>query len=160
MEELKPTGKKPNYDTAQAKKIVRQRIKEMISDVKASTPGKSRLRMDERGQASGRYMDASTFPKYYRTVKAKNFEDFVKIALSEKGKRYQRIKDEAISNLEHGYRNDHGHAGPDKDFLVASKQVYDNKGVIFRYVGGRIVPMRVGRANIRAKLKGGGFTPF
>lgn len=60
-----------------------------------------------------------------------------------KGIRFDRVKKEAISRLENGYKNDHGYDGPDKKFLVASKQLHDNKNIVFRRVGGRIIPMRI-----------------
>jgi hypothetical protein len=159
-EDLVPTGKRPNYDSAKVKKILNDHIHDMVNEAKASTRGRVGFKQNARGDVIGEWHMKSNFPDWYRKVKPKNIKDLADAATKAKGAIYNRLKDQAIERLNHGYINDHGHDGPDKDFLVASKQMYNNKGVIFRFIGGRIVPLRVGQANIKAKLKGGGYTPF
>lgn len=63
----------------------------------------------------------STFPSWYRDIKAKNKKDFKKIVKNKKGARYERIRNQAIERLERGYESrESGQVLPNEDFIAAS----------------------------------------
>lgn len=139
----KPTGKVPNYNTPGAKALIRSQLKGMAYEVKSSTAGSSALIHDQYGRVSHRAFTPSTFPDYVQKSGAGSTKEFLKILSSKKGLRYDRLKTTAIDRLENGYQNQHGYDIPNTKFLVASKQLHDNKDIVFRRIRGRIVPMRV-----------------
>ncbi len=144
MERYKDTGFKADYRGRKALKMINAEIARMNQAVKSSEKGSSVLVRDNRGDVKDRAYTQSTFPNWYRTIGAGSSDEFAKASKRKKGIVYKRIKAQAIENLEKGYDDkQHGFDFPDMKFKVASKQVFDNKDIIFRRVRGRIIPMRI-----------------
>lgn len=142
-ERYKPTGKEPNYNSKYALKRINQEINNMKWEISKSEKSSSSLINDEHGRVSHRAYSESTFPDYMRKAGINSKNDFDSVIKSGKGIRFNRVKSEAINRINNGYQNKHGFDMPDLKFKVKTGQLHDNKDVIFRRVGGRIVPMRV-----------------
>jgi len=140
---FKVTNQPPDYSTPKAKALIRKELKAMEWEVKHSEKGSSFLVADEHDRIYTRAHTKSTFPKYVQDSGAGSTKEFLKVLSQKKGVRFDRIQKEAINRLENGYMNDHGYDEPNRNFLVASKQLYDNKNIVFRRVRGRIIPMRI-----------------
>lgn len=138
-----PTGLPADYSNKKAQAIITKEMKSMAWEVKRSEAGRSTLVMGERTGEAHRAYSKSTFPEYVQKAGINGTKDFLKVLSQGKGLRYGRIKSEAIQRLEKGFMNEHGYDEPNKKFLVASKQLHDNKNVVFRRIGGRIIPMRI-----------------
>lgn len=138
-----PTGKEPDYSNPRALGMINKELKAMAWEVKRSEKGSSVLVSDEHDRITHRAFTKSTFPDYVQKSGAGSTKEFLKILSMKKGVRFDRLKTTAVDRLEKGYMNDHGFDEPNKNFLVASKQLHDNKNVVFRRVGGRIIPMRI-----------------
>lgn len=137
----KLTGKTPNYSSKLAKDAIQSEIQEMRSEISNSVAGQRTV----IGYGSDMKVigTKSTFPSYLRETGINTRKDFMKVLQSKKGKRYERVRQEAIKRLNEGYQNPQGRAMPDMEFKVKTGQVYDNKDIIFRRVRGRIIPIRV-----------------
>jgi hypothetical protein len=139
---------KPDYKNRVAKRMIKDELKSMSFEIKSSEKARSFLMPKENSyQFSHRVYIKSTFPSYLKETKINTTKDFNKVLKSGKGKRFDRLKKVAIDRLEHGYENEHGRDMPSIKFLKKTKQIYDNKNVIFRKVRGRIVPMRIPKRN-------------
>jgi hypothetical protein len=139
----KASDKAPDYNAPLAKRIISKELNNMAWEIKRSEAGSSTLVKDEHDRVTHRAFTKSSFPKYMSEAGINSTKDFLKVLSQKKGIRHDRLKNEAIKRLEQGYKNEHGFDVPSKEFLVASKQLYDNKNVIFRRVRGRIIPIRV-----------------
>lgn len=138
-----PTNKTPDYSRPEARKIINAELKSMAVDVKMAETTKSKLITDEFDRVTHRVGGISTFPKYMREAGISSKKDFIKVMESRKGLRFKRLEARAIERLNHGFKDSQNYSPPDKDFLVASNQLYDRKDVIFRRVRGRLIPMKV-----------------
>lgn len=88
----------------------------------------------------------SSFPAFYSEIGFKNKEDF-RNALSKPGLKQERLLERAVSDLKKA--NDYRFGLPPERataFKVATRQLYDNSGVIFRRKNGVIHPMRITKA--------------
>jgi len=112
-------------------------------EIDKSTKSDSVLVMGERTGEAHRAYTQSTFPAYMRESGISSTKDFLKVLSQKKGVRFDRLKAEAITRLDKGYMNEHGFDPPNTEFKVASKQLHDNKNIVFRRVRGRIIPMRI-----------------
>ncbi len=133
-----------DYSTAKAQTMIKGMLEQMRYEISQSEKSSSVLIPSENSyQFSHRSVTKSTFPEFLRETKIGSRKAFMRVLASGKGKRFQRLKEEAIDRLERGYRNSHGYDEPSKEFMVASKQLYDNKDIIFRRIRGKIVPLRI-----------------
>lgn len=146
---LKPryviTGKKPNYNVPYAKKAIESELEQMKYEINQSEKGSRSF--TGYGTSLKVVGTKSTFPEYMRASGIGSTKDFMKVISQKKGIRKERLKKIAISRLEQGYQNKHGFDMPDMKFKKKTGQVHDNKDIIFRRIGGRIVPIKVERKN-------------
>lgn len=138
-----PTNKIPDFKNPTARKIIDAELGSMAYEVKQAERTKSILTEDEYGRFNGRVAGSSTFPKFMRESGISSRNDFIKVMESRKGIRFKRLESKAIDRLSKGFMDANNYSPPDEKFLVASKQVYDRKDVIFRRVRGRLIPMKV-----------------
>ncbi len=136
------TGKAGSYTSGYAKKRISAEIRQMIYEVSRSEKSSSRLEMN-KNQVTGRTYVKSTFPSFMRESGISTKKDFLKIASENKGVRFNRVKAAAISRIHEGYKNEHGYNAPDREFGLKTGYLYDNKNVIFRYIRGRVIPLRL-----------------
>lgn len=126
---------------AQAGRLVDDRLEEMKMEVKqASFAGKSHS-IDSTGKFK-HHGGFTTYPDFYRQMKFKNKSDFNKIVERGSGKKYNDLVEQSIDDLKTGYDSAWGRVPPNLQFRVATKQTYDNNGVVFRRIGGKIRPLR------------------
>lgn len=129
-------------------RMVTDRLKEMKSEIQSAEAGHTVTTMKERsygGHDFKRYGVKSTFPKWFGQSGFSSKKDFLKVINSKKGKRYDRLVNRAIDDLSSGYDTSYGRVPPSDDFRVKTKQYYDNRGVVFRVIDGKVRPMRFGR---------------
>jgi predicted metal-dependent hydrolase len=140
-----PTGKKPDYSSKYAQKMIAGELDNMRSEIEASQAGQRTI----TGVGTEMKVTAtkSTFPSYMRKAGISSKKDFMKVLSQKRGKRKERLKKIAINRLNEGYKNKHGYDMPDMKFKAKTGQVYDNKDIIFRRIKGRIVPLRIPKRN-------------
>jgi hypothetical protein len=128
-------------------KMVNERLAEMKAEIKQAEAGRAVTTMKDTGPGSPefkRYGIKSTFPTWFRQEGYSSKKDFLKVINSRKGKRYERLVKRAIGDLSNGYSSSFGRVPANDDFLVKSRQRFNNKGVTFRYIDGKVRPMRFG----------------
>ena len=121
--------------------LVKDRLEDMKMEVKnAEASGKSHAALDD---GSYRHFGGySTFPEFYKSMKFRNKNDFYKVAAATSGKRSDDLVTQAIEDLKSGYESSFGRVPPNLQFRVMTKQTYDNNGVVFRKLNGKVVPLR------------------
>lgn len=110
-----PIEKLPKELRVEAESIIDAQIDNMIREIENSQAGQRTI----TGLGTDLKVTAtkSTFPSYYKSINARNKEDFKKIAQSKKGRRYNRLRDIAIERLINGYEsNEDGMVMPDNEF--------------------------------------------
>lgn len=136
------------------------RLKEMKSEIDHATKGETVSVMKDlgsKGTSYKRYGIKSTFPRWFGRIGFNSKKDFNKVFDRKSGTRYQRLLKKAHKDLSQGYETTFGDVPPDKDYLVKTRQRFDNRGVIFRKIRGKIVPIRTNR---RKKPKFDDEVPF
>jgi len=84
----------------------------------------------------------STFPGYYSKIGFKNKDHFMKVINNKKGPKFAALVEDSIGGLLKGRTSSYGKIPPSTKFRVATKQEFDNRGVVFRKINGVIVPLR------------------
>ena len=126
-------------------RMVKQRLGEMKMEIDHAEKGYSVTTMKDFGSGGAefkRHGVKSTFPKWYSQHGFKNKQDFARVLARKKGIRNERLVKQAIEDLSEGYETPHGRVPGSKEFQVKTRQKFDNKGVVFRRIRGRVVPMR------------------
>lgn len=137
--------KKADYSSRFAQQRIIDELNNMKHEIVSSEKGSRSIH--GYGKDQNVTVTKSTFPEYMKESGINSTKDFLKVLTQKKGVRFDRLKKKAIERLENGYKNKHGYDEPDIDFLVKTKQMHDNKDVIFRRVGGRVVPIKVTKRN-------------
>jgi len=125
--------------------ILGQKLNEMLQQVKQSQAGHSVTTMKDFGAGGAvfkRHGIKSTFPQFFRDAGFKTKKEFVKAMKRKTGPAFKRIVSQAISDLQNGSETNFGNEPPNKDFLVKTKQLFDNRNIIFRTIDGKVVPIR------------------
>lgn len=110
-----PINKLPKELKEDAEFLIDSQIDNMIREIEQAEAGQRNI----TGVGAEQRVTAtqSTFPTYYKSINARNKEDFAKIAKSKKGRRYNRLRDIAIERLKNGYESrEDGLVMPDNDF--------------------------------------------
>jgi len=127
--------------------MVSGRLDEMKSEISSADAGHTITTMKDmgsKGTAFKRHGIKSTFPSWFGESGFNSKKDFLKVINSKKGKRYDRLIDRAIDDLSGGYSTSFGKVPASKEFQVKSRQKFDNKGVVFRVIKGKVRPIRGG----------------
>lgn len=127
-----------NKNIPSASSHVQSRISEMTTEVINAQQGRRGV-----GQNGKAFSTPSTFPKWYSEHRFANKNDFFKVAGDQKSVRNDRLVNQAIADLLNGYSSPSGRVPPNRQFQIATRQVFDNKNVIFRKIDGKIVPIRL-----------------
>lgn len=131
--------------------VVEGRLLEMMSEVKHAQQGLRGVATDlEHGGSVKNFATMSTYPKWYSQIGFKNKDHFLSVAHNEKSKKFDSLTEQAIRDLKSGYDSPYGRVPPDMKFRVATKQTYDNKGVIFRKIDGTVRPIRIQHKTIKS----------
>ena len=126
-------------------RLVNNRLGEMKMEIDHATKGHTVTTMKDFGPGGAnfkRHGIKSTFPKWFGEHGFKSKKDFRKVLSKKKGIRHDRLVNQAIKDLSKGYDTLHGQVPASKKFQVKTRQKFDNKGVVFRRIRGRVVPMR------------------
>jgi len=123
--------------------MVVSRLSEMENEVKQASAGSRGVARDHEGYALGGYGTKSTFPDYFREEGFKTKKDFLHVLNQRKGVGFELLAKRAIKDLSHGYEYQGREVGANQNFRIRTRQDFNNKGVVFRRIHGRIVPMRV-----------------
>jgi len=114
-------------------------------EVREAEAGKRGASIDDQGNQKG-FGTKSTFPKFFRELGFNSKKQFLKVMESKKGKKYEQVVNDSISSLLKGRDSTYGRIPPNEKFRVATKQEFDNRGVSFRRVNGKVIPMRFKKA--------------
>lgn len=131
--------------------MVVDRINEMKSEIEHAEAGSTVTTMKDFGPGSAefkRFGIKSTFPKWFSKNGFNSKKDFMKVINSKKGVRYERLVNQAITDLSNGHSSAYGDVPASTDFKVKTKQVYDNRGVVFRVINGKVRPMKFGSGGV------------
>lgn len=121
---------------------IQMRLGEMGNEVKkASSEGMS---FKQHHDGSTKYSKAfSNYPDFYRQLKFKNKDDFKRAFEGKTSKSDDLIK-QAHEDISGGYESANGYrVPPDLTYKVQTRQVFNNNGVVFRKLNGRVVPLRI-----------------
>jgi hypothetical protein len=132
-----------NKKIIKAESLVEARIDEMTSQVEHAQVGHRGVSKDESGGAIRGFGTQSTFPGFYGEIEFKNKNDFFKTVMTRNTRRFDNLAGRAIDDLNGGYQTQDGLVPPNRDFRILTKQIFDNRGVVFRNIGGRVVPMKI-----------------
>lgn len=84
----------------------------------------------------------SNYPEFYRQLKFRNKNDFFK-AFVGKGKKADDLVGQAHEDLSNGYESAlSGRVPPDLNYKTETRQVFNNNGIVFRKIKGRVVPIK------------------
>lgn len=128
-------------------RLVIDRIREMKMEVEKAEKGSTVSTMKDFGPGSAEYKRhgiKSSFPKWFGELGFNSKKDFIKVLNSKKGVRYDRLVNRAIDDLSTGYSSSYGRIPPSEEFQVKSRQKFDNRGVVFRVIDGKVRPIRGG----------------
>jgi hypothetical protein len=127
-------------------RLVQERLDEMKTAVKSAEAGKTVSTMKDMGDKGYEYKRhgiKSSFPAWFSRLGFNSKKDFQSVMNRKSGPRYERVVNKAIKDLSTGYRTKFGDVPASKKFLVATRQKFDNKNVIFRTINGKVVPMKI-----------------
>jgi len=127
--------------------MVTERLNEMKSEIRESQAGSTVTTMKDSGPGKTEYKRhgiKSTFPSWFGKSGFNSKKDFIKVINSKKGVRYERLVNRAVDDLSGGYNTSYGRVPANKEFQVKSRQKFDNKGISFRVIDGKVRPMRFG----------------
>lgn len=120
--------------------LLLSRVKEMETEIKFAEKGESGIKATNTGFT--RYSKKSTFPSWFSQAGFNSKADFSKVFKKKQGMRYERILKQANKDLSSGYKTTDGIVPENTDYLVKTRQKFDNKNVVFRRINGRIVPIK------------------
>lgn len=132
-------------------RLLSQRIDEMKGEVKSAEAGSVVTTMKDFGPGSAEFKKhgvKSTFPKWFGKLGFNSKKDFMKVLNSKKGVRYDRLVKRAINDLSSGYSSSFGRVPASDEFKVKTRQVFDNRGITFRFIKGKVRPIRGGREEV------------
>jgi hypothetical protein len=85
----------------------------------------------------------SSFPFWYSEIGFKNQKDFYK-TLKTPGAKQFRLTDQAERDIVKGESYGFGLPNRSTRYKLATRKIFDNEGVVFRKIGGKVRPLRVG----------------
>jgi hypothetical protein len=122
--------------------LVEGRLNELKFEVKHAERGQRGVFHNRETGISKNFATTSTFPGWYSQIGFKNKDDFEKVLVKRKSKKFDVLVEKAISDLNRGYDTSHGEVPPNMEFRVKTRQAFDNRGVVFRKIDGKVRPLR------------------
>lgn len=122
--------------------ILRQEIQDRYSEVKHADKGYRGASVDwDHGHAVN-FGVKSTFPPFFSQLKFNSRKQFLEVVEKKKGKKYEDLVEDSIDGLLHGRESSHGYIPPNQQFRFATKQSFNNRGVVFRRIDGKVRPLK------------------
>lgn len=122
---------------------VEDQIQEMKHEISIAEKGSRQVAHSEYGDSKN-FATQSTFPGWYKSLGFRNREEFLGAVKTRNTKKFDKVADEAIDHLKDGYESTYGRVPPDTEFRIKTRQDFDNTGVIFRKIDGKVRPLRFG----------------
>ena len=132
------------HERVGGQKILLGRIHEMSAEVRDAERGARGVAHHEHGSRA--YAVSSSYPEWYSKLGLTNKDDFMRVVKAKQGVKFERVAANAAADLNKGYHTAYGDVPANSQWKVKTKQAWDNRGVVFRRVHGRIVPIHTKRA--------------
>lgn len=126
-----------------ATKLLGQELQDRASEIAHAEKGVRGVGYSE-GEVTHSFSTKSTFPAWYSKLGFKNKADFSNTLKKKSGVKFDRLVNDSIESLSHGRTSTFGNIPASTKFRLATKQEYNNRGVIFRNIDGKVVPLRIG----------------
>jgi hypothetical protein len=111
-------------------------------EVREAAKGMRGAATDEYGNIKG-FGTKSTFPPFFRELGFNSRKQFLEVVKKKQGRKYDQLVEDSIESLIKGRESEQfGRIPPNEKFRLATKQEFNNKGVIFRKINGKIIPLR------------------
>lgn len=130
-------GKQPRGAT----NPLRQELATRELEVRQAARGMRGATLDEQGNYKG-FGSKSTFPKFFGELGFNSKKQFLDVVGKKQGRKYDDLVDDSINSLLVGRSSTFGDIPPNERFRLATKQEYNNQGVVFRRMNGKVVPLR------------------
>lgn len=130
-----------------ASTLVESRLDEMTQEVQWAERGERGVGYNDDREVVSNFATKSTYPKFYSELGFKGKDHFYKTVMTRETKLFDRLADRAIDDLKDGYETPVGRVAPNREFRVATRQTFDNRGVVFRKVDGQVRPLRFKKKN-------------
>jgi len=131
-------GKQPRGAT----RPLRQEFDTRVLEVKQAERGMRGVGKDEHGHVVKNFGTKSTFPQFFGDLGFNSKKQFLDVASKKTGRKYEDLVNNSVNSLLVGRNSTFGDIPPNEKFRLATKQEYNNKGVIFRKMNGKVVPLR------------------
>lgn len=131
-------GKQPRGAT----KPLRQELATREMEVRQAAKGFRGVGYNDKGEAVRNFGSKSTFPKFFGELGFNSKKQFLDVVAKKKGKKYEELVNDSIHSLLVGRSSTFGDIPPDERFRLATKQEFNNVGVVFRRIDGKVRPMR------------------
>lgn len=130
--------------------ILNEQLKTMTSLVKHAQRGERIVLKKEEFRADGgsslvAFSKAgvqSTFPGFFGDLGFSSRKQFLNVMKKREGKKFNQVVNRAIEDLTEGSSTSFGRIPPDEEFLIKTRQVFDNRNIVFRVIGGKVRPIR------------------
>lgn len=131
-------GKQPKGAT----RPLREELYMREMEVREAAKGMRGATEDEYGNYKG-FGTKSTFPPFFGELGFHSKKEFLKVVKKKQGRKYDDLVEDSIDSLLKGRESKQfGHIPPSEQFRLATKQEFNNQGVIFRRMNGKVVPLR------------------
>ncbi len=131
-------GKQPRGAT----RPLREELYLREMEVREAQRGMRGATLDDQGNYKG-FGTKSTFPPFFRELGFSSRKQFLDVVKKKQGRKYDQLVEDSIESLIKGRESEQfGRIPPNEKFRLATKQEFDNQGVIFRRIDGKIKPLR------------------
>lgn len=131
-------GKQPRGAT----RPLREELYMREMEVREAAKGMRGASLDEQGNYKG-FGTKSTFPPFFRELGFHSKKEFLKVVKKKQGRKYEDLVDDSIDSLLKGRESaQFGRIPPNERFRLATQQEFNNQGVVFRKMNGKVVPLR------------------
>lgn len=128
-------------------RLLSNRIKEMESEIRQSQAGSVVTTAKDFGPGGPEFQRhgiKSTFPKWFGQLGFNSKKDFLQVLNRKKGIKHDRLVNRAIEDLSEGHDSSFGRVPASEEFQIKTRQKFDNRGVSFRFINGKVRPIRGG----------------
>lgn len=131
-------GKQPRGAT----RPLREELHTREMEVREAEKGMRGASLDDKDNYKG-FGTKSTFPPFFGELGFNSKKQFLQVVKKKQGRKYEDLVQDSIDSLLVGRESKQfGRIPPNDQFRLATKQEYNNKGVVFRKMNGKVVPLR------------------
>ena len=131
-------GKRPRGAT----RLLREELYMREMEVREAEKGIRGATTDDRGNTKG-FGTRSTFPPFFGELGFNSKKQFLQVVKKKQGRKYEDLVNDSIDSLIGGRESKQfGRIPPSERFRLATKQEYNNQGVVFRRINGKVIPLR------------------